>query len=70
MVMLTISVLDWKYSFWANFTQKYENYLYQLKFGTKYHSGMVNLMVMFTFSVLVCRHPFWGNLVQKFKFFC
>ena len=65
MVMLTFSVLHWKYPFWANSVQKN---LHKLKFGTEYNLSILNLIIIFTFSFLDRKHPFWGKLVQKLKF--
>ena len=49
MVMLTFSVLHWKYPFWANFVQKNQNYLYKLKFGTECNLSILNPIIIFTF---------------------
>ena len=70
MVMLTFSVLHWKYPFWANFVQKNQNYLYKLKFGTECNLSILNPIIIFTFSFLDRKHRFWGKLVQKLKFVC
>ena len=69
MVMLTFSVLDWKYPIRAYFVVKNQNHLYKLKFGTDNNLIMLNLMVISTFSVLNGKHHFWTNLFQKSKFF-
>ena len=34
MIVLFVSILDWKYPFWASLVQKNENCQFQLKFGT------------------------------------
>ena len=69
-VILTVSILDWKIPFWTNLVQENQNNSYKLKFGVEYHSRILNQMVMFTFSALYRKDPFWANLVKKFKFVC
>ena len=69
MVMLTFSVLDWKYAIGAYFVEKNQNHLYKLKFGNEHNLIMLNLMVIYTFSVLDGKRHFWANLFQKSKFF-
>ena len=66
MVMLTSSVLDRKYRFWANLVQKKICH-FQLKFGTSSNLNMQNSMVMLTFSVLDRKYRFWANFVQRIK---
>ena len=56
--------------FLGKFCPENSNYLYKLKFCTKYNLRMLNLMVMFTFSVSDWKHLFGANLSQKFKFVC
>ena len=67
MVMLTFSVLDQKYCFWANLVQKNQSCHFKLKFGTFTNLNMQNSMVMLTFSVLNQKYCFLANLVQKIK---
>ena len=69
MVMLTFSILLWKYPFWANLIQNNQNYQFKMKFGTEHNLGMRNLIVMFIFSVLNRKHPFWVNLVIQIYLF-
>ena len=65
MVMLTPSVLDRKYRFWANLVQK--SCHFKLKFGTFTNLNMHNSMVILNFSLLDQKYRFLANLVQKIK---
>ena len=62
MAMFTFSVLDRKYSLWANLFQKIE--IASLSWT---NSNMHNSMVMFISSALDRKYPFWTSLVQKVK---
>ena len=65
MMMFTLSVLDRKYHFWANFIQKMKT-LFKMKDGTYTNFNMVNLMVM-SICPLDFRQerPFLGKFAQK-----
>ena len=52
-VMLTFSVLDWKYHFWVTLLQKKRNCNFKLECRTKADLNMQNSVVKLTF-VLEC----------------
>ena len=58
------------FTFVGTFDQKYQNCLFEMKFGIQTNSNMLNLMVMFTFCILDQKYPFWADLVQKIKTVC
>ena len=65
MVVFTLSLLDRKQTFWANFAKKNKNCQFKLKFGTGANSNMQNSMVTLIFFVLYGKHPSWANLPKN-----
>ena len=58
MMLFTFFVFDWKYSFGENLDQKYQNYQFEIKFGTYTNSNMQNSIMLFTFFVFDWKYPF------------
>ena len=73
MIMFTFSVLDRKYSFWANLVQKSK--IVSLSWNLVPRLTWIcriqwSFSFLFFFSFLDQKYSFWANLVQKFKTVC
>ena len=62
MVTFVFTVLDRKYTFWANFVKKSR--------CTHSNSSILNSMATFVFPVLDGKYPSWANLIHKLKVVC
>ena len=73
MVVYTLSVLGYKYPFWATFLGEFgpknQNCQFELKIGTKTNANMKNSMVMVIFSVFDPKYPLFGNFFRNSKLF-
>ena len=73
MVVSTLSVLGYKYPFWATFLDEFgpknQNCQFELKIGTKTNANMKNSMVMVIFSVFDPKYPLFGNFFRNSKLF-
>ena len=65
MVMLTFSILDPIYCFWANFRPKNQSCHFKLKFGTYTNLNMQNLIVRLISSILDRKYRFGANFGPK-----